>query len=143
MKTLTKIWNIPLKMSQQMVSKNTWMMEKPKNCPRQKYQKLNKNLKSNKSSWIDGILNEHLKSTIHIMCPIYVKVVQPYLVVFDCLLTSYDHQIGAKTEKNFDQILMALHFYYVSLFLNIKILIIQRTSKKFSILQKMKTNPAF
>ena len=33
-----------------------------------------KNVKNNKSSGIDGILNEHIKSTIHIMCPVYVKL---------------------------------------------------------------------
>ena len=33
-----------------------------------------KDAKNNKSSRIDGILNEHIKSTIHIMCPVYVKL---------------------------------------------------------------------
>ena len=39
-----------------------------------------KNLKNNKSHGIDNIVNEHLKSTIHIMCPIYVKL---FNLIFD------------------------------------------------------------
>ena len=65
-----------------------------------------------------------------------VKVHQPYLVVLDCLLTSFDHHIGEKTEKNSGQILVTCHFYGPSLFLNIKDFIILSTSKKFYILPK-------
>ena len=33
-----------------------------------------KNLKNNKSHGNDNILNEHIKTTIHVMAPIYVKL---------------------------------------------------------------------
>ena len=37
------------------------------------------------------------------------KVVLPYLVNFGPFLTNYVHQIGEKTEKNSDKILLAYH----------------------------------
>ena len=37
-------------------------------------------LKQNKSPGIDGVLNEHIKSTVNIMLPIYVKL---FNIVFD------------------------------------------------------------
>ena len=64
-----------------------------------------------------------------------IKVVLPYLVNFGLFLTNYVHQIGEKTDKNSDKILLAYHFYGPSLFLNIKVFIILSTSKKFYILQ--------
>ena len=61
------------------------------------------------------------------------KVVLPYLVNFGPFLTIFVHQIGEKTEKNSDKILLAYHFYSSSLFLNIKVFIILSTRKKFYI----------
>ena len=65
---------------------------------------------------------------------ISVKVVLPYLVNFGPFLTNLVHQIGEKTEKNSDKILLSYHFFYPSLFLNIKICSILSSSKKFYIL---------
>ena len=42
--------------------------------------KVVKTLKQNKSPGIDGVLNEHIKSTVNIMLPIYVKL---FNIVFD------------------------------------------------------------
>ena len=39
-----------------------------------------KTLKNNKSAGLDNVLNEHLKSTINIMCPLYVKL---FNIIFD------------------------------------------------------------
>ena len=39
-----------------------------------------KTLKQNKSPGTDGVLNEHIKSTVNIMLPIYVKL---FNIVFD------------------------------------------------------------
>ena len=39
-----------------------------------------KTLKNNKSSGLDNIFNEHLKSTINLMCPLFVKL---FNVIFD------------------------------------------------------------
>ena len=64
------------------------------------------------------------------------KVVLPHLVNFGPFLTNFVHQIGEKTEKNSDKILLAYNFYGSSLFLNIKDFIILSTSKKFYILPK-------
>ena len=55
---------------------------------------------------------------------------------FLTFLTNFVLQIGEKTEKNSDKILLAYHFYGSSLFLNIKVFIILSTSKKFYILPK-------
>ena len=63
-------------------------------------------------------------------------MVLPYLVNFGPFLTNFVHQIGEKTEKNSNKILLAYHFYGSSLFLNIKAVIILSTSKKFYILPK-------
>ena len=64
------------------------------------------------------------------------QVVLSYLFNFGPFLTNFVHQIGEKTEKNSDKILLVYHFYGPSLFLNIKVFIILSTSKKFYILPK-------
>ena len=64
------------------------------------------------------------------------KVVLPYFVNFGPCLTNFVNQIGEKTEKNSDKILLAYHFYGPSLFLNIKVFIILSDSKKIYILPK-------
>ena len=75
----------------------------------------------------------------------HFKVVLPYLVNFGPFLTNFVHQIGKKTEKNSDKILLAYHFYGPSIFLNIKVFIILHvsTSKKFYILPKWSYNQYF
>ena len=50
-----------------------------------------KNLKNNKSCGIDSILNEHLKSTIHKMCPIYVKL---FNLIYDTGLVPDSWTVG-------------------------------------------------
>ena len=50
-----------------------------------------KNVKNNKSSRIDGILNEHIKSTIHIMCPVYVKL---FNLIYDTGLVPESWTVG-------------------------------------------------
>ena len=63
-------------------------------------------------------------------------MVLPYLVNFGPFLANFVHQIGEKTEKNSDKILLTCHFYGPSLFLNISVSIILSTSKKFYFLPK-------
>lgn len=50
-----------------------------------------KNLKNNKSHGIDGILNEHLKSTIHVMSSIYAKL---FNLIFDTGLVPVSWSLG-------------------------------------------------
>ena len=63
-------------------------------------------------------------------------MVLPYLVNFGPVFTIFVYQIGEKTEKDSDKILLAYHLYGSSLFLNIKVSIILSTSEKFYILPK-------
>ena len=50
-----------------------------------------KNLKNNKSSGIDNILNEHLKTSIHIMAPVYTKL---FNIIFDTGLVPESWSLG-------------------------------------------------
>ena len=43
------------------------------NCPKEVLQ-VTKTLKNNKAPGLDNVWNEHLKSTITVMCPLYVKL---------------------------------------------------------------------
>ena len=50
-----------------------------------------KKLKNNKSHGSDNILNEHIKSTIHIMAPIYTKL---FNIIFDSGLVPDSWTLG-------------------------------------------------
>ena len=62
------------------------------------------------------------------LCP--VKVDQYYLVI----VTAFDHQIGEKTEVNFDRVLATVPRYDHTLSLNIIIMNIQSNTERMLIL---------
>ena len=57
-----------------------------------------KTLKNNKSPGLDNVLNEHLKSTITVMCPLYVKL---FNVIFERGIVPESWTLGIKYKTDF------------------------------------------